>query len=559
MAEDIEAILFDMGGTLRRIIIHQPAEKIERIKKIMELVGSEITPDEFARRLTLRAAAYLRWAKQNPAEIGESDLWTRWMLPDFPADRIGVLAIQLDQIWRDAQGPYTAMPETQETILTLYRRGYRLGLVSNTTRSVEMPRILSELGISGCFDTVVLSSEVGNRKPNPTIFLEAAAQMGIQPERCAYIGDRPDWDVPSARLAGYKRVVILRDPRKAASLPTDPLQGPDDFIDDLKELLTIFPSPRIKQSRSAGIPRYDISLSTMWGMKQFPAFADFFLAAPRLGFASIELNHQVSPAMLEGIELNGIQVSSIHEPCPAVIPAKVMRKQDLLISSTDEERRREGVNSIKHSIDLAKELHSRVIVVHAGQVQSDWSCEGELHALFEEDLSESPEYEELKSRYMDQRAALIGPHLAAVKKSLVELLDYAGHVNIRLGIENRYHFYDIPTLEEMAEILELADPDRLGFIYDVGHAQSQDRLGFYPHVAWLEHYAGRIIGAHLHDVIGIHDHRAPGMGQVDFQMVAAYLPKDAFRTLEVMSFNTPEQIRTGLEILVDTGCVNRMQ
>jgi sugar phosphate isomerase/epimerase len=310
--------------------------------------------------------------------------------------------------------------------------------------------------------------------------------------------------------------------------------------------------------QSAGSPIYDIALSTMWGVKQFPNFDDFFLAVPRLGFAGAELNHQISAAMLAGIHLDGCRVNSIHEPCPAVIPAEVMRKQDLLISSTDEEHRREGVNSIKRSIDLASELHSRAVIVHAGQVQADWSCERELYEMFVDGLRGSPEYQEMKDRSMAQRAALIGPHFAAVKKSLDELLEYAGRFNVCLGIENRHHIYDIPSLDEMAEILELASPDRVGFIYDVGHAHCQDLLGFSSNESWLKRYAGRMVGTHLHDLVGIHDHRAPGLGQVDFRMVATYIPRDAFRTLEVMNFNTPEQIRAGLELLFDSGCINRI-
>jgi sugar phosphate isomerase/epimerase len=196
------------------------------------------------------------------------------------------------------------------------------------------------------------------------------------------------------------------------------------------------------------------------------------------------------------------------------------------------------------------------VVVHCGQLQGDWTIEQELRALFESGQAGSQKYQELKSRYVERRASLVGPHLAAVKKSLVELFDYAGRFNVRLGIENRYHYFDIPTLDEMGEILDLAGPDRIGFLYDVGHAQTQDRLGFSPHEAWLKRFAGRMIGVHIHDVIGIRDHRAPGLGEVDFRMLAGYLPKEAFRTVEVMSFNTPEQIKTGLKTLVDTGCVN---
>ena len=43
----------------------------------------------------------------------------------------------------------------------------------------------------------------------------------------------------------------------------------------------------------------------------------------------------------------------------------------------------------------------------------------------------------------------------------------------------------------------------------------------------------RIIGAHLHDVNGIIDHRAPGNGTLDWSLVAANLPADALRVLEI--------------------------
>ena len=38
-------------------------------------------------------------------------------------------------------------------------------------------------------------------------------------------------------------------------------------------------------------------------------------------------------------------------------------------------------------------------------------------------------------------------------------------------------------------------------------------------------------------------------------MVAAYLPENAFRTCEFQTFNTPEQVKAGLEVLVEDGCI----
>jgi sugar phosphate isomerase/epimerase len=304
---------------------------------------------------------------------------------------------------------------------------------------------------------------------------------------------------------------------------------------------------------------YNISLSTMWGIKNFPIFNQFFPAAARMGFAAVELNHQVSQSLLETISLNGTLIRSIHEPCPALIPAGELRKEDILISSPDEERRREGVNAIRRSIDLAGELGNCAVIVHAGQIQPERSYEKQLFALFEQGQVNTPEYDERKDHFTRRRAALGGPYLEAVMKSLRELLAHAARKRVHLGIENRYHYFDIPIPDEMAQILEMADPDRLGFIYDVGHAQTLDRLGFFPHASWLTRFTDRIIGAHLHDVVGIDDHRAPGLGEMDFCMVAKYLPPNAFRTLEVLSSNTPDQISKSLEILVDTGCIQVIQ
>ena len=208
-------------------------------------------------------------------------------------------------------------------------------------------------------------------------------------------------------------------------------------------------------------PRYDACLSSMWGMKNFPYFPDFFPAAERLGFAGVELNHQVTPGMLEGVDLERYRVGSLHEPCPAVISAAELKKRDLLISSPAEDHRREGVDSIKRTIDLAAELGCQTVVVHCGQIQGDISLEFRLKDMCDSGQCGTPEFIEVKERFIARRASLAGPYLESVRKSLVELLEYVGHSNIRLGLENRFHFFDIPNGEEMSYLLDVAGPERL--------------------------------------------------------------------------------------------------
>ncbi|HEY5159062.1 MAG TPA: HAD-IA family hydrolase, partial [Anaerolineales bacterium] len=551
MNEHLDAVLFDMGGTLRSTTQRLHEVNRQKIHQMIVLLGAKFDEAEFIRLLKKRAGAYKIWAEKTLLELNEVELWRHWMLPDWPSDQVSRHALQLSQLWRDATVKHIVFPETQETVLALFRRGYRLGLVSNTTSSIEVPRLLEELGIAGCFEAVILSCVVGIRKPDPSILLMAVERMGVRPERCAYIGDQPRQDVTAARKAGFARTVILCDPKSPPDLPQDAALIPDHTIDNLKELLELFPTRSKAKGKhlEADGPVYEASLSTMWAKRNFPLLSDFFLAAERFGFSKIELNHQVDSGMLRSVDLSKYEISSIHEPCPANIPVETLKVRDWMISSPDEDCRQQGVAAIKRSIELAATLSVRTVVVHAGQVSLELVLENKLRNLFEDRLTETAEYQETKRLMVERRLILIGPCLEAVGKSLKELVEYACRFDVRLGLENRFHYFDIPTQDEMSVLLALAEPDRLGFIYDVGHATAMDRLGFFQNEMWLKRFGGRILGTHLHDVIGITDHYAPGLGDVDFRMVAGYLSKEAFRTIEVMSFTTPEQIKTGLKKL----------
>ncbi len=557
MPTPIEAILFDVGGTLRGSIPSSKEVKVEKVRRIKELLGFPAPAEELAALLTARGAAYRQWAREQCTELDEAGVWTRWMLPEYPAAGIESNAIQLNQIWREATGIRDLFPETRDVLLELFRRGYRIGIVSNTVSSTETPGFLRALQISGIPEVVILSGNVGIRKPNPEILLDATRRMGVDPSKCAYIGDRHDRDVLAANKAGFgKTVVINMGALHVGDIADTPSPAADHYIYNLQELLGIFPARAAQCKPSL---QYNASCSSMWARHNFLHLTDFFEAARRLGFARVELNHQLDSAKLKNAPISHETVSSVHEPCPADVSTDELKQRDWLVSSLDEGCRQRGVAAIRRSIDLAAGLHIPVVVVHPGMVSIDYSLEHRLKKLFEAGQAGSAEYANVKDELIASRSRLAQACLPMVKKSLLELLEYAGPLGIRLGWENRYHYYDIPGLDEMGELLALADADRLGFVYDVGHAQHLDRLGFYAHEDWLRRYAARIIEVHLHDVRGLTDHVAPGLGDVDFDMVARYLPKTAIRTLELQSSNTPEQVKAGLKYLLEHGCLEELQ
>lgn len=298
-----------------------------------------------------------------------------------------------------------------------------------------------------------------------------------------------------------------------------------------------------------------LALSTMWGINKFPNFADFFRAGVDIGFRQFELNHAVNSAMLIGMDRKDYEIASVHEPCPADISLAELKERDWFISSLDEENRKEGVAAVKRSIDLAQTLGARAVIVHPGRVDMDTQPDADLRTLYRAGKASTEEYRGIKEKFVAARAARAARNVEAVKRSLVELAEYARRGRVRLGLEVRYHYFEIPLPDELAFLLDIGYEDVLGFWYDVGHAETLDQMGFISHEHWLMRFASRMVGVHLHDVIGIDDHRAAGLGQVNWDMVARYLPAEALRTCEFQNDNSATQVAAGVQWLIEKKCV----
>jgi len=130
-------------------------------------------------------------------------------------------------------------PGHHAELLAELRRHYRLAVVSNFDYSPTCRAILEREGIAELFDTVVVSDEVGWRKPKPVIFETALGRLGLRPAEALFVGDRADIDVVGARSVGMPTAWINRE---AAGLP-EHIPAPDFEIRDLKELRTILSIP----------------------------------------------------------------------------------------------------------------------------------------------------------------------------------------------------------------------------------------------------------------------------------------------------------------------------
>jgi HAD superfamily hydrolase (TIGR01662 family) len=241
MNHNMEVIFIDVGATLR-VLVEDPPYQEHAKEQIAALVGTTQSPDAFCAELDKRYKVYRKWAFETLREASERELWTRWLLPDYPEERIGPLAGELTFLYRKTMGRRFAQPDAKDVVIELTRRGYRLGIISNTITEREIPQWLEHDGLSQYFPTVVLSSIYGHRKPGPEIYLEATRQANVHPGHAVYVGDNPIRDVVGAREAGFGMVIIMPEPGDEDKLAALDDSKPDAVIEKLSDLLNLFPA-----------------------------------------------------------------------------------------------------------------------------------------------------------------------------------------------------------------------------------------------------------------------------------------------------------------------------
>ena len=241
MTHNIEAIFLDLGNTLR-ILVKDQDHMARARQKIVELVGTDEDPISFCEKLNERYKVYRKWAFEHLTEAPEAELWTRWLVPEFPAEKIAPLGGELTFQFRQSMGRRVVVDNGREVVDELHRRGYILGIISNLIGSREIPEWLKDDGFAPYFKSVVLSSAFGKRKPDPSIYLEATRQAGVDPSHCVYVGDNLKRDVTGTRAAGFGMVIIMISPEELAEATIADENRPDLIIHEFKELLDIFPA-----------------------------------------------------------------------------------------------------------------------------------------------------------------------------------------------------------------------------------------------------------------------------------------------------------------------------
>ncbi len=239
---DIEAVIFDIGGTL--LDFAQP-ESLVQLRAGLHSIHAHLTSTGlhlppytvYRRRLERRALRAYLFSRLRGAELDPMRLLHEGHARMGIALEAAAVADLGKRLYAPTKAIARAHPETAGALSALRRRGYRLAIISNTIAPpVGLEDHLADEGLLEYFPVRIFSCVLGVPKPHPRIFRAALDALAMPAERAVYVGDKPKIDVRGARRVGMGAVL-----RHAPGLPPPPGPAADAVIRQIVDLLGLLP------------------------------------------------------------------------------------------------------------------------------------------------------------------------------------------------------------------------------------------------------------------------------------------------------------------------------
>ncbi|MGW8195504.1 MAG: HAD family hydrolase [Desulforhopalus sp.] len=225
-----KGILFDINGTLVDILTDEGRDDIYRtISNYLRYQGINIDADSLRNEYFSRLQKQKKLSGEQFPEFDVVKLWQDFLeervcaatLDDAESEKLESMPQFLAEIYRAASMfKLQLYPEVEET-LTILARQYRLAALSDAQSAWAMPE-LRAVGLGSYFETVVVSGDLGYRKPDPRIFSQAIEQMQLSPQDVLFVGNDMYRDIYGAQQAGMQAVYFSSNQGRTKYKDTEP-------------------------------------------------------------------------------------------------------------------------------------------------------------------------------------------------------------------------------------------------------------------------------------------------------------------------------------------------
>ena len=293
------------------------------------------------------------------------------------------------------------------------------------------------------------------------------------------------------------------------------------------------------------------NISTCWNIEKHEKPEDAFKEIADFGFDGVELSwiNEERFAKMKGLKL---KVGSVHSymPEPMQIKEGRWRNDVYRLTALDEEERKAAVACTLKTLEVSAGYGAKAVVVHLGIPEGYVQRSSTLFELFAAGKMDSEEFVKIRAEIMEERDLRKDKYFDLGLKSLEKINTFASRLKLKIGVETRFHYEELPGIPEFEFIFREFRGGSLGYWHDIGHAESQEKLGFLPHDSYLNALKGDLIGMHIHDMKGLSDHMAPGTGELKYnKYIDMFKDSAILKVFEVHPFNTKEQVLAGRKML----------
>jgi putative hydrolase of the HAD superfamily len=239
---EIQAIVFDLNGTLIEILTEDDREDIFRAAghlltyQGIELRRHEVRELYFQTLKQQRQASRERYPEFDAVEVWRSiiDSHSTAYTRALPSEKLAQLPVLLAEMYRGISRRRLGLFPNVLEVLDVLRRNFRLAVVSDGQSSWARGE-LHKVGLTDYFDPIVISGDHGFRKPDRRLFRFALDGMGVDAGHAVYVGNDMHRDIYGAREAGMTTVMF--DSNQGAKEYDGCV--PDYTITDHRQLLKI--------------------------------------------------------------------------------------------------------------------------------------------------------------------------------------------------------------------------------------------------------------------------------------------------------------------------------
>ncbi|MDE0827200.1 MAG: TIM barrel protein [Akkermansiaceae bacterium] len=299
-----------------------------------------------------------------------------------------------------------------------------------------------------------------------------------------------------------------------------------------------------------------LSFSTCWNNSRHSDGEAMIEEILDLGFDTIELSHGMTVAKLPGIrkafEAGSFRCSGVHNYFPSPTEVMIDAPDAYEFTSHRPHQRNRAMEMTLRTLAIAEEFKAEYLVLHMGSVplmpHKKWT--GKLTDMAKNGESASPEYAAWKVKCVKKREKDGPLYMNRAIAALENIAEKAAEHGVKLAVESRSKYEDIPTEREMIALQEhFKDNPWVGYWHDFGHVQLKHNLGLLEHDHWLSQMEPYLLGAHVHDVHWPHrDHRVPFTGTLDYKKLFKHLRPEMPHVWELSPTRESEQIRDALLI-----------